>query len=34
VVVPVQGNQVEEAVKTAQDFVAAFFARLRQHLPS
>jgi EpsI family protein len=34
VVVPVQGNQVEAAVKTAQDFVAAFFARLRQHLPS
>lgn len=34
VVVPVVGNQVAEASKTAQDFVTAFFARLRQHLPS
>jgi EpsI family protein len=34
VVVPVVGNQVGEATKTAQDFVTAFFLRLRQHLPS
>jgi EpsI family protein len=34
VVVPVRGNQVEAAVATAQDFVAAFFLRLRQHLPA
>lgn len=34
VVVPVVGNQVVVASKTAQDFVTAFFARLRQHLPS
>jgi EpsI family protein len=34
VVVQVQGNQVEAAVATAQDFVAAFFTRLRQHLPA
>jgi hypothetical protein len=33
-VVQVQGNQVEAAVATAQDFVAAFFTRLRQHLPA
>jgi EpsI family protein len=32
--VPVRGNQVEAAVATAQDFVAAFFLRLRQHLPA